>query len=62
MQELGYADGVTQLKPFTNAYRAQEPEPMVQFETALGKQMQADFTHLRRGRHPLLEFASRSNP
>ena len=27
-----------------------EPEPVVRFETPPGKQMQADFTHVRRGR------------
>ena len=31
---------------------------MVRFETAAGKQMQADFTHIRRGRDPLLAFVA----
>lgn len=56
--ELGYRGGVTQLKQFINAHRTVTQEPVVRFETPPGKQMQADFTHIRRGRNPLLAFVA----
>ncbi len=40
------------------AARLREPEPVVRFETPPGKQMQADFTHIRRGRDPLIAFVA----
>ncbi|EXF90443.1 integrase core domain protein [Bordetella holmesii 30539] len=58
IQELGYPGGVTQLKEFLSGYKHQEPEPVVRFETPPGKQMQADFTHIRRGRDPLMAFVA----
>ncbi len=58
IQERGYPGGVTQLKEFLSPYRHAEPEPVVRFETAPGKQMQVDFTHIRRGRDPLLAFVA----
>ena len=58
IQELGYPGGVTQLKAFLGSYKHQEPEPVVRFETPPGKQMQADFTHIRRGRDPLMAFVA----
>lgn len=58
IQEAGYPGGVTQLKEFLNTLRHKEAEPIVRFETAPGKQMQADFTHIRRGRDPLLAFVA----
>ena len=57
IKERGYPGGVTQLKEFLSPYRQAEPEPVVRFETAAGKQMQADFTHIRRGRDPLLHLS-----
>jgi len=56
--ELGYCGGVTQLKQFINEHRTVAEEPVVRFETPPGKQMQADFTHIRRGRNPLLAFVA----
>lgn len=58
IRERGYPGGVTQLKDFINAYRTGQPEPVVRFETPPGKQMQADFTHIRRGRDPLIAFVA----
>ena len=40
------------------AAEAGEPDPVVRFETPPGQQMQADFTHVRRGRDPLLALVA----
>lgn len=58
LQERGYAGGLTQLKEFVSGFRQAPSEPVVRFETPPGKQMQADFTHIRRGRDPLLAFVA----
>ena len=58
IREIGYPGGITQLKQFINAERCATPEPLVRFETPPGKQMQADFTHIRRGRDPLIAFVA----
>ena len=58
IQEMGYPGGITRLRMFTHARRVGEPEPVVRFETSPGKQMQADFTHIRRGRDPLIAFVA----
>ena len=56
--ERGYDGGLTQLKAFLAPYKRAEAEPVVRFETPPGQQMQADFTHVRRGRDPLLAFVA----
>lgn len=56
--ERGYPGGITQLKAYINTLRKREQEPVVRFETPPGLQMQADFTHIRRGRNPLLAFVA----
>ena len=58
IKERGYPGGVTQLKEFLKLHRQTKLEPVVRFETAPGKQMQVDFTHVRRGRDPLLAFVA----
>jgi transposase len=58
IRELGYAGGLTQLKVFLAPHKRVEPEPVVRFETAPGEQMQADFTHVRRGRDRLIAFVA----
>jgi transposase len=56
--EHGYSGGLTQLKAFLAPYKRMEPEAVVRFETPPGQQMQADFTHVRRGRDSLLAFVA----
>ena len=56
--ERGYAGGVSQLKAWLAPMKRTEPEPVVRFETPPGKQMQADFTHVRRGRDPLIALVA----
>jgi transposase len=58
LRELGYSGGVTQIKMFINPLKRIEPEAVVRFETLPGQQLQADFTHVRRGRAPLLAFVA----
>ena len=58
IRERGYSGGITQLKACLAPLKRGEPEPVVRFETEPGEQMQADFTHVRRGRDPLLAFVA----
>jgi transposase len=56
--ERGYAGGISQLKGFLSPLRRREEEPLVRFETPPGKQLQVDFTTIRRGRNPLKAFVA----
>lgn len=58
LQDAGYAGGISQLKAFLAPHKHPEAEPVVRFETPPGKQMQADFTVIRRGREPLLALVA----
>lgn len=58
ISEQGYTGGISQLKAFLSPLKARPVEPVVRFETAPGKQMQADFTTIRRGRQPLKAFVA----
>jgi transposase len=58
LRERGYSGGVTQLKMLIAPYKRVEAEPVIRFETPPGQQMQADFTHVRRGRQALLGFVA----
>lgn len=58
LQDGGYDGGISQLKTFLAPYKRHEAEPMVRFETPPGKQMQADFTVIRRGHAPLLALVA----
>jgi transposase len=58
IRERGYAGGISQLKAWLAPLKKSEPEPLVRFETPPGKQMQADFTYVRRGRDPLLALVA----
>jgi len=56
--ERGYTGGISQLKAFLAPLKKAEPEPVVRYETPPGRQMQADFTVVRRGRDPLLALVA----
>lgn len=58
IQERGYTGGISQLKAWIAPFKKTEIEPVVRFETPPGKQMQADFTTVRRGRDPLLALVA----
>lgn len=58
ISERGYDGGISQLKAWLAPLKKGEPEPVVRFETPPGKQMQADFTHVRRGRDPLIALVA----
>ena len=58
LRQRGYAGGISQLKAWLAPLKKSEPEPLVRFETPPGKQMQADFTYVRRGRDPLLALVA----
>lgn len=58
IREHGYTGGISQLKAFLAPLKVRPAEPVVRFETPPGKQMQADFTTIRRGRHPLKAFVA----
>jgi transposase len=52
--ELGYTGKIRILCSYVAQFKPQKPsEPVVRFETPPGKQMQVDFTIIRRGRTPL---------
>jgi transposase len=58
IRERGYEGGITQLRDWLLAMKQPQPGPVVRFETPPGQQMQADFTHVRRGRDPLLALVA----
>ena len=58
IRERGYKGGISQLKAWIAPFKKIESDPVVRFETPPGKQLQADFTHVRRGRDPLLALVA----
>jgi transposase len=58
IRERGYDGGISQLKAWLAPLKKSEPEPVVRFETPPGKQVQVDFTVVRRGRDPLLALVA----
>lgn len=58
IQDLGYTGAISQLKEWLAPLKGGEADPVVRFETPPGQQMQADFTHVRRGRDPLLALVA----
>lgn len=58
IQAAGYVGGVSQLKAFLAPFKVAAPDPVVRFETEPGRQMQADFTVIRRRRDRLSAFVA----
>jgi transposase len=58
IQGAGYGGGISQLKAYLAPLKATAPDPVVRFETEPGRQMQADFTVIRRGRDRLSAFVA----
>ena len=57
LKALGYPGGYSILKEYLATLRpVAEPEPVIRFETDPGRQMQADFATIRRGRDRLSVF------
>ena len=57
LRALGYAGGYSILKDHLATLRpVAQPEPVIRFETDPGRQMQADFATIRRGRDRLAVF------
>jgi transposase len=57
LRALGYAGGYSILKEHLAKLRpVSEPEPLIRFETEPGRQLQADFATIRRGRERLAVF------
>src|ERR1700734_468974 len=58
IRERGYAGGITQLRDWLLPLKQGETDPVGRFEPPPGQQMQADFTHVRRGPDPLLALVA----
>ncbi|HAF90320.1 MAG TPA: IS21 family transposase [Pseudomonas sp.] len=58
IQAQGYAGGISQLKAYLAPFKGRPEDPVVRFETPPGKQLQVDFTTIRRGREPLKAFVA----
>jgi transposase len=58
IRAAGYAGGISQLKSYLAPMKAVAPDPVVRFETEPGRQMQADFTVIRRRRDRLSAFVA----
>jgi len=57
MRALDYPGGISILKDYMATLRpVATPEPLIRFETEAGRQMQADFATIRRGRDWLSVF------
>lgn len=56
---LGFKGSVRLLQSYLSTlYATKAPEPLVRFETEPGKQMQADWCELRKGKDPLYAFVA----
>ncbi len=59
IKDQGYAGGITLVRDFVAAQKPKvKDEPVVRFETDPGKQMQIDFTSIRRGKKTLKAFVA----
>lgn len=58
IRAAGYEGGISQLKAYLAPYKMAPVDPVVRFETEPGRQMQADFTVIRRRRDRLSAFVA----
>lgn len=58
IQATGYEGGISQLKAYLAPFKLGPADPVVRFETEPGRQMQADFTVIRRRRDRLSAFVA----
>lgn len=58
IREQGYSGGISQLRAYVAPFKHRPEEPLIRFETPPGKQVQVDFTTIRRGRAPLKAFVA----
>ena len=58
IQAAGYEGGISQLKAYLGPFKVAPSDPVVRFETEPGRQMQADFTVIRRRRDRLSAFVA----
>ncbi len=58
LQERGYDGGISQLKAYLKPFKPTVEDPIVRFETPAGRQLQVDFTTIRRGQAPLKAFVA----
>src|SRR5699024_8197152 len=58
IREQGYDGGISQLRAWLAPFKQPAEAPLVRFETPPGKQVQVDFTTIRRGRAPLKAFVA----
>jgi transposase len=57
LRELGYSGSLSLLRQYLYQYRGKPvPEPVVRFETEVGKQMQVDWGQMRGGKEPIHAF------
>lgn len=57
LKELGYTGSLSLLRQYLFQYRGKPtPEPVVRFETEVGKQMQVDWGQMRGGKAPIHAF------
>lgn len=58
IQAAGYSGGISQLKAYLGPFKVAPADPVVRFETEPGRQMQADFTVIRRRHDRLSAFVA----
>lgn len=58
IKQQGYQGGISLLRSYLVQFKKTVPEPIIRFETEPGKQMQIDFTTIRRGKDALKAFVA----